>query len=104
MAHINNSRRAAYGYDQRVEVLGSAGRLTAGNKTPTTVELADAHAVSADKPLRFFLERYAEQLAKMREQVSPEQYRKQTEQLIERDLRAQLPRVHDPPSVDFAGA
>jgi myo-inositol 2-dehydrogenase/D-chiro-inositol 1-dehydrogenase len=60
MAHINNSRRAAYGYDQRVEVHGSGGRLIAGNRTPTTVELADAKAVSADKPLHFFLERYAE--------------------------------------------
>lgn len=38
------------------------------------------------------LERYAEQLAKMREQVPPEQYRKQTEQLIERDLRAHVER------------
>ena len=60
MAHINNSRRAAYGYDQRVEVHGSAGRLIAGNRTPTTVELADARAVAADKPLHFFLERYAD--------------------------------------------
>jgi myo-inositol 2-dehydrogenase/D-chiro-inositol 1-dehydrogenase len=60
MAHINNSRRASYGYDQRVEVHGSAGRLMAGNRTPTTVELADATAVSADKPLHFFLERYAD--------------------------------------------
>jgi myo-inositol 2-dehydrogenase/D-chiro-inositol 1-dehydrogenase len=60
MAHINNSRRASYGYDQRVEVHGSAGRLIAGNRTPTTVELADARAVSADLPLHFFLERYAE--------------------------------------------
>lgn len=60
MAHINNSRRAAYGYDQRVEVHGSLGRLTAGNRTPTTVEQSDAHAVSSDKPLHFFLERYAE--------------------------------------------
>lgn len=60
MAHINNSRRASYGYDQRVEVHGSAGRLIAGNRTPTTVELADAQAVTADKPLHFFLERYAD--------------------------------------------
>ena len=60
MAHINNSRRASYGYDQRVEVHGSAGRLIAGNRTPTTVELADANAVAADKPLHFFLERYAD--------------------------------------------
>ena len=59
-AHINNSRRAAYGYDQRLEVHGSKGRLLAGNRTPTTVELADGANVSADKPMYFFLERYAE--------------------------------------------
>lgn len=60
LAHINNSRRAAYGYDQRIEVHGVKGRLIAGNHTPTTVELADGRAVSGDKPLYFFLERYAE--------------------------------------------
>jgi myo-inositol 2-dehydrogenase/D-chiro-inositol 1-dehydrogenase len=60
MAHINNSRRASYGYDQRVEVFGSGGRLIAGNRVATTVELADGNAVSADKPLHFFLERYAD--------------------------------------------
>lgn len=60
LAHINNSRRAAYGYDQRIEVHGAKGRLLAGNRTPTTVELADGQAVSSDKPLHFFLERYAE--------------------------------------------
>jgi myo-inositol 2-dehydrogenase / D-chiro-inositol 1-dehydrogenase len=60
MAHINNSRRASYGYDQRVEVFGSGGRLIAGNRTATTVELADGNAVSSDKPLHFFLERYAD--------------------------------------------
>ena len=60
MAHITNSRRASYGYDQRVEVFGSLGRLIAGNRTPTTVELADASAVSTDRPLHFFQERYAE--------------------------------------------
>ncbi|MBP0463467.1 inositol 2-dehydrogenase [Roseomonas sp. PWR1] len=60
MAHINNSRRAAYGYDQRIEVHGSDGRLIAGNRVATTVEQADAQAVSSEKPLHFFLERYAE--------------------------------------------
>ena len=59
-AHINNSRRASYGYDQRLEVHGAKGRLIAGNRVATTVELADAASVSADKPLYFFLERYAE--------------------------------------------
>lgn len=59
LAHINNSRRASYGYDQRIEVHGSKGRLMAGNHVATTVEKADATAVSTDKPLYFFLERYA---------------------------------------------
>jgi myo-inositol 2-dehydrogenase / D-chiro-inositol 1-dehydrogenase len=60
LCHINNSRRASYGYDQRLEVHGAKGRLLAGNKTATTVELADGGAVSSDKPLFFFLERYAD--------------------------------------------
>jgi len=60
LCHINNSRRASYGYDQRIEVLGAKGMLRAGNKTPTTVERADAAAVASDKPLHFFLERYAD--------------------------------------------
>jgi len=60
LCHINNSRRAAYGYDQRIEVHGAKGRLLAGNRTPTTVELADGQAVTSDKPLFFFLERYAD--------------------------------------------
>jgi myo-inositol 2-dehydrogenase/D-chiro-inositol 1-dehydrogenase len=63
LAHINNSRRAVYGYDQRVEVLGSKGMLNAANRTPTTVERAGADAVTRDKPMYFFLERYAEAYA-----------------------------------------
>ncbi|HIK13010.1 MAG TPA: inositol 2-dehydrogenase [Oscillatoriaceae cyanobacterium M33_DOE_052] len=59
LSHINVSRRAVYGYDQRIEVFGSAGMVQAGNHTPTTVELATANGVSRDKPLHFFLERYA---------------------------------------------
>ena len=59
LCHINNSRRAVYGYDQRIEVHGAKGRLQAGNHAPTTVELANAQSVSTDKPLFFFLERYA---------------------------------------------
>ncbi len=60
LCHINNSRRASYGYDQRLEVHGAKGRLIAGNRTATTVELADSGAVKSDKPLYFFLERYAD--------------------------------------------
>lgn len=63
LCHINNSRRASYGYDQRIEVHGSKGRLIAGNPTPTTVEIANADAVWGDKPYGSFLERYADAYA-----------------------------------------
>src|SRR5438132_2555666 len=58
LAQINTSRRAAYGYDQRFEVLGSKGMLQAGNHKPTEVVSSTAASVSADKPEHFFLERY----------------------------------------------
>jgi len=58
LAQINTSRRAAYGYDQRFEVLGSRGMLQAGNHKPTEVVAATAASVSQDKPEHFFLERY----------------------------------------------
>lgn len=60
LCHINNSRRATYGYDQRIEVHGSKGRLMASNHVQTSVELANEKSISTDKPLYFFLERYAE--------------------------------------------
>ena len=58
LAQINTSRRAAYGYDQRFEVLGSKGMLQAGNHKPTEVVSATEVSVSQDKPEYFFLERY----------------------------------------------
>lgn len=58
LCQINTSRRAAYGYDQRFEVLGSKGLLQAGNVRPTEVVAWSDHAISSDKPEAFFLERY----------------------------------------------
>ncbi len=58
LCQINTSRRAAYGYDQRFEVLGSAGMLQAGNHAPTEVVASTAANVSRDPPEHFFLERY----------------------------------------------
>lgn len=55
---IDNSRRAVYGYDQRVEVFGSKGCATAANDTPSTVVVSGEQGVQGDKPLYFFLERY----------------------------------------------
>jgi myo-inositol 2-dehydrogenase/D-chiro-inositol 1-dehydrogenase len=58
LALINTSRRAAYGYDQRFEVLGSKGMLQAGNHKPTEVTSSTGASVSVDLPEHFFLERY----------------------------------------------
>jgi len=58
LAQIHTSRRAAYGYDQRFEVLGAKGMLQAGNHRPTEVVASGPDVVSADKPEHFFLQRY----------------------------------------------
>ena len=58
LCQINTTRRAAYGYDQRFEILGSQGMLQAGNHKPTEVVSHTAVNVSEDKPEHFFLERY----------------------------------------------
>jgi len=58
LCQINTSRRAAYGYDQRFEVLGSGGMLQAGNHAPTEVVASTSTAVVRDLPEHFFLERY----------------------------------------------
>ena len=57
---IDNSRQAVYGYDQRVEVFGSKGCVTADNETADNTVLYTADAVTCEKPLWFFLERYNE--------------------------------------------
>ena len=58
VCQISNSRRATYGYDQRVEVHGSKGMLRAGNVHETTVEVATSTGFKADPVQHFFLERY----------------------------------------------
>jgi myo-inositol 2-dehydrogenase / D-chiro-inositol 1-dehydrogenase len=58
LCQINTSRRAAYGYDQRFEVLGSLGMLAAGNHRPTEVSAHTANGICIDVPEPFFLERY----------------------------------------------
>jgi myo-inositol 2-dehydrogenase/D-chiro-inositol 1-dehydrogenase len=59
LCQITNSRRCTYGYDQRIEVFGSAGMVRAGNHTATSVEVADASGFGTERALPFFLERYA---------------------------------------------
>jgi myo-inositol 2-dehydrogenase/D-chiro-inositol 1-dehydrogenase len=59
LCQISNSRRATYGYDQRIEAHGAGGLLRAGNVTATTVEVATGGGLQSDPALPFFLERYA---------------------------------------------
>jgi myo-inositol 2-dehydrogenase/D-chiro-inositol 1-dehydrogenase len=65
---IDNSRKAVYGYDQRIEIFGSEGCVMVGNPTPTKVTINSAEDTKTDKPLYFFTERYQEAyLAEMKE-------------------------------------
>ena len=58
LAVIKNSRRAGYGYDQRLEVLGADGLLQANNMLENTVVKSTTDGVVSAKPTYFFLERY----------------------------------------------
>jgi myo-inositol 2-dehydrogenase / D-chiro-inositol 1-dehydrogenase len=60
IAQVANTRRAVFGYDQRIEVCGARGMLSAGNRKSTSVERATATGYSTDPALPFFLERYAD--------------------------------------------
>jgi len=59
LCHVNNSRRATYGYDQRLEVFGSKGMLISNNLRPTSIERFTKDATGMRDPfVNFFLERY----------------------------------------------
>jgi myo-inositol 2-dehydrogenase/D-chiro-inositol 1-dehydrogenase len=58
LAQISNSRRASFGYDQRLEVHGSLGMLTATNVNEHTLTSYTNAGVTRAKPMHFFLERY----------------------------------------------
>ncbi|KPV49555.1 oxidoreductase, partial [Kouleothrix aurantiaca] len=57
---IDNSRRAVYGYDQRVEVFGSGGAIAVSNNYPNNTTISDANSIRRDLPLNFFMDRYTE--------------------------------------------
>ena len=68
---IDNSRKAAYGYDQRVEVFGSGGMVAVSNETPDSAVVSSAEGVQGPLPLFFFLERYTESyIAEMKEFIA----------------------------------
>ena len=59
LVHINNSRRAVYGYDQRVEIFGSKGMLISNNQTPNSIERFTSTSTNSKEPIHFFfIERY----------------------------------------------
>ncbi|PKR53037.1 inositol 2-dehydrogenase [Thalassospira marina] len=60
MAVITNSRRATYGYDQRVEVHGSKGMVQAENHRATSVTIANGDGYTTEPLLDFFMQRYAD--------------------------------------------
>ena len=60
MGVIDNSRRAVYGYDQRVEILGSGGAVSTENLYPNSATIRTAESVRRDLPLNFFMQRYTE--------------------------------------------
>jgi myo-inositol 2-dehydrogenase/D-chiro-inositol 1-dehydrogenase len=60
IAQISNTRRATYGYDQRIEVLGEKGLVSAENLRATNVEVANAEGYRREPLLNFFMTRYTE--------------------------------------------
>ncbi len=60
LCHISNSRRAVYGYDQRIEVFGSRGMMRAENEKNDTVQHFLAEGTIASRMPDFFIDRYAE--------------------------------------------
>jgi len=63
LCHINCSRIASYGYDQRIEVLGTTGMAQASNRSPASSEVSTAAGVSSSLPHYWFPERYTEAYA-----------------------------------------
>lgn len=57
--HINNSRTSTYGYDQRVELMGTAGMVQSDNRTPNGLKRFNGVQADASLPYEeFFIERY----------------------------------------------
>ncbi|MCY3906575.1 MAG: inositol 2-dehydrogenase [Anaerolineaceae bacterium] len=61
---IDNSRKAVFGYDQRVEVFGSGGSAKTDNRYDNAVTISDGASIRRDPPYEFFMERYTESFAR----------------------------------------
>jgi myo-inositol 2-dehydrogenase / D-chiro-inositol 1-dehydrogenase len=64
LATIDNSEKATYGYDQRVEVFGNKGAVHINNNYPNAAIISDGSSIRHDLPLYFFVERYTESYIK----------------------------------------
>lgn len=64
LAVIDNSRKAAYGYDQRAEVFGSKGMVAISNDSQSSAVITNGDGATAEKPMFFFLERYMDAYGK----------------------------------------
>lgn len=91
LCQITNSRRAAYGYDQRIEVHGATGMLRAENVLESQVEQASAQGFVRPPAMNFFLERYqAAYLAEIEAFVQALETRAPPRPTGEDGLRAQI--------------
>lgn len=91
ICQISNSRRASYGYDQRLEVHGSKGMLRAENQLENSVELATATGFAKAPAQHFFLERYhGAYIAELKHFVDALMAKQSPKPTAEDGLRAQL--------------
>ena len=91
ICQISNSRRAAYGYDQRIEVHGALGMLRAENKLENSVEVATSAGFARAPAQHFFLERYeAAYAAEMRHFIDAVAGGQPPSPTINDGLRAQM--------------
>jgi myo-inositol 2-dehydrogenase / D-chiro-inositol 1-dehydrogenase len=60
---IDNSRKSTFGYDQRVEILGSKGKIASDNRYSNEVVVSGEKCVYTDLPHNFFMQRYPESFA-----------------------------------------
>ena len=63
MGVIDNSRKAVYGYDQRVEIFGSKGMVCTDNNFPENHRYYSTDGIHGSLPLNFFMDRYIEAYA-----------------------------------------
>jgi myo-inositol 2-dehydrogenase/D-chiro-inositol 1-dehydrogenase len=92
LCHINNSRRAVYGYDQRVEVLGSNGMVSSDNPRPTAAVRYGAKATAVRDPLfGFFIDRYRDAyVAQLADFIDAVENKRPTSFTFEDGRRAQI--------------